>query len=109
MLQYINEGEFRSMTVQVTTDMQGDAVYFAIEMHCMTATLLIILRNMEGGKFNRYFIRAKLGRRRRAVVWRAYDPEFRREVALKILRQDLLDDTEVRERFEREIGLIANL
>ena len=44
-----------------------------------------------------------------AKVYRAYDPEFDREVALKILRQDMLDDTRVRERFERETRIIARL
>jgi serine/threonine protein kinase len=42
-------------------------------------------------------------------VYRAYDPLFKREVALKILNKELLDDPQVRERFERETRIIAKL
>ncbi len=44
-----------------------------------------------------------------ATVYRAYDPLFEREVALKILKRELLNDIQVRERFERETKIIAKL
>src|SRR6185503_17231506 len=60
-------------------------------------------------KFSRYEIREELGRGGMATVYRAYDPLFEREVALKILNRDMLDDSQVRERFERETKIIAKL
>jgi len=44
-----------------------------------------------------------------AQVYRAYDPLLEREVALKILKKDLLNEPEVRESFERETKIIAKL
>ena len=44
-----------------------------------------------------------------ATVYRAYDPMFEREVALKILKRESLNDPQVRERFERETKIIARL
>jgi serine/threonine protein kinase len=60
-------------------------------------------------KFSRYEIRQELGRGGMATVYRAYDPLFEREVALKLLNRELLDDPQVRERFERETKIIAKL
>ncbi len=64
---------------------------------------------MNEGNFNRYVIMDVLGQGGMATVYRAYDPLFEREVALKILRKELLNDTQVRERFERETKIIARL
>lgn len=44
-----------------------------------------------------------------AAVYRAYDPLFEREVALKILKKELLANSQIRERFERETKIIAKL
>jgi serine/threonine-protein kinase len=68
-----------------------------------------VLRNIGEEKFSRYLIQEELGRGGMAMVYRAYDPLFEREVALKILKQDGLNDTQVRERFERETKIIAKL
>jgi serine/threonine protein kinase len=78
-------------------------------MHCLLSALLVILRDMEAGKFNRYEIRGELGTGGMAEVYRAYDPEFDRVVALKILRREMLDDTRLRDRFWRETRIIARL
>ena len=60
-------------------------------------------------KFSRYEMREELGRGGMATVYRAYDPLFEREVGLKILNRELLNDPQVRERFERETKIIARL
>lgn len=64
---------------------------------------------MQPEKFSRYEIRRELGRGGMATVYLAYDPLFEREVALKLLKRELLDDPLVRERFERETKIIARL
>jgi serine/threonine protein kinase len=60
-------------------------------------------------KFKRYEIIEELGIGGMATVYRAYDPLFEREVALKVLKRELLEDPELRERFERETKIIARL
>ncbi len=60
-------------------------------------------------KFNRYEIREELGMGGMATVYRAYDPMFEREVALKVLKRELLEDKQLRGRFERETKIIAKL
>lgn len=64
---------------------------------------------MDEGKFSRYELREILGKGGMAEVYRAYDPYFDRDVALKILRREMLDDTRLKERFERETKIIAKL
>lgn len=60
-------------------------------------------------QIGRYIIKAELGRGGMATVYRAYDPSFDREVALKILPREMLHDPQFRTRFEREIKLVASL
>ncbi len=64
---------------------------------------------MGAEKFSRYELREELGQGGMATVYRAYDPMFEREVALKILKRESLNDSQVRERFERETKIIARL
>jgi serine/threonine protein kinase len=64
---------------------------------------------MSALKFSRYEIREELGVGGMATVYRAYDPTFEREVGLKILKKELLEDPQVRERFDRESKIIARL
>ena len=64
---------------------------------------------MDEERFSRYEIRKELSHGGIATVYRAYDPLFEREVALKILNKELLDDPQVRERFERETRIVAKL
>jgi eukaryotic-like serine/threonine-protein kinase len=78
-------------------------------MYHMSIVYLVILRRMSAEKFSRYELREALGHGGIATVYRAYDPQFEREVALKILNRELLDDPQVRERFERETRIIAKL
>jgi serine/threonine-protein kinase len=64
---------------------------------------------MQVEKFSRYEMKEELGQGGMAAVYRAYDPLFEREVALKILKRKLLNDPQVREGFERETKIIAKL
>ncbi len=57
----------------------------------------------------RYEIRAELGRGGMATVYRAFDPRFKREVALKVLPLQFMHDPQFRARFEREAEVIAAL
>ncbi|MCX7790017.1 MAG: protein kinase, partial [Chloroflexaceae bacterium] len=57
----------------------------------------------------RYQIRSELGRGGMAVVYRAYDPEAEREVAVKVLPRELLHDPAFRARFRREVEAVAAL
>jgi serine/threonine protein kinase/Tol biopolymer transport system component len=59
--------------------------------------------------FGRYIIKAKLGQGGMGSVFHAYDPNFRREVALKLLEKRLLHDTKFRRRFEREARAVAKI
>ena len=78
-------------------------------MYCLQPVSLVILGDMQVEKFSRYEIREELGQGGMAAVYRAYDPLFEREVALKILKQELLDNVQLRDRFERETKIIAKL
>ncbi len=44
-----------------------------------------------------------------ATVYRAYDPSFEREVAIKVLPREFLHDPQFHDRFKREIKTIAAL
>ncbi|HRQ38080.1 MAG TPA: protein kinase [Chloroflexota bacterium] len=59
--------------------------------------------------FGRYEIRREIGRGGMATVYLAYDPRFRREVALKALPHQFTHDPMFRTRFEREAQTIAAL
>lgn len=60
-------------------------------------------------KFGRYNVKSELGRGGMATVYRASDPSFDREVAIKVLPREMLHDPQFRSRFEREIKLVASL
>ena len=60
-------------------------------------------------KIGRYIILSELGRGGMATVYRAKDPSFDREVAVKVLPQTFLHDPQFRARFEREAKTIAAL
>ncbi len=64
---------------------------------------------MPPEKISRYIIKKELGRGGMATVYQAYDPNFERDVAIKILPQAFLHDPQFRTRFEREAKMVAAL
>ncbi len=64
---------------------------------------------MEGTPFGRYTLLAKLGQGGMGEVWRAYDTETARTVAIKLLPQNLVDDPSFQERFRREARIASAL
>jgi serine/threonine-protein kinase len=64
---------------------------------------------MIGRTIARYEIRSEIGRGGMAAVYLAYDPNFRRSVAVKLVSVNLRENPVFRERFEREARLIAKI
>ena len=64
---------------------------------------------MSPDKVGRYKIKSELGRGGMATVYRAFDPISNREVAIKILPRELVNNLITRARFKRELKLIASL
>lgn len=64
---------------------------------------------METRQFGRYKILSEVGRGGMAAVYRALDPAFDREVALKVLPAEMLHDPSFRARFQREARIVAAL
>ncbi len=64
---------------------------------------------MSTNVIGRYQIKSEIGRGGMATVYTAHDPHFDREVALRLLPREVLQDTEARARFEREAKTIAML
>ncbi len=62
-----------------------------------------------GSSLGRYLVTASLGAGGMGVVWRAVDSSLGREVALKVLPEEIADDSERHARFEREAKLLASL
>lgn len=58
---------------------------------------------------NRYQIMSEIGRGGMATVYRAHDPHFKRDVAIKVLPQQFIHDHMFRTRFAREAEAIAAL
>ena len=60
-------------------------------------------------RIGRYTLQGELGHGGMAAVYRAYDPSFKREVAIKILPREFLHEPTFRARFQREAQTIAAL
>ena len=77
---------------------------------CVNISISFILARMANPtKIGRYEIKSELGRGGMATVYRAYDPSFEREVAIKVLPREMMHDPQFRSRFEREIKMVAGL
>ncbi|MCP9272454.1 serine/threonine-protein kinase [Mycolicibacterium arenosum] len=64
---------------------------------------------MEGTPFGRYRLQHLIGRGGMGEVWRAYDVDTHRVVAIKLLPTDTATDDEFVERFRREARVAAGL
>jgi hypothetical protein len=64
---------------------------------------------VEGTAFGRYRLIELLGRGGMGEVWRAYDTETKRTVAIKVLPPHLADDSDFVRRFRREAEAAAQL
>ncbi|HUS94040.1 MAG TPA: protein kinase [Patescibacteria group bacterium] len=64
---------------------------------------------MSQNLIGRYTIIEEIGRGGMAYVYRGFDPRFKRDVAIKVLTRDLMDDATLIARFEREAQTIAAL
>ena len=60
-------------------------------------------------RLGKYELRERLGRSGMAEVWKAFDTQLQRYVAITILRADPRTDPDFMERFERESRIIASL
>lgn len=60
-------------------------------------------------KFGRYELRQRLGKGGMGEVWRAYDQQTKREVAIKVLPPRFAQDAGYRKRFKRESEIVARL
>jgi serine/threonine protein kinase len=56
-----------------------------------------------------FVIEAELGHGGMGVVYKAFDKEIKRPVAIKVMKEDRIDSQEAVERFRREIRLLGNL
>ena len=64
---------------------------------------------MTPEKIGRYEIKAEIGRGGMATVYRAQDPKFKRDVAIKVLPEQFLHDPNFLSRFNQEAQVIARL
>ncbi|MBN1660481.1 MAG: serine/threonine protein kinase [Anaerolineae bacterium] len=65
--------------------------------------------SLEGQNLGKYRVLEPLGRGGMARVYRAYHPQLDRYVAIKVLRSDLVEETEFLARFQREARAVAGL
>src|SRR5215472_12911322 len=67
------------------------------------------MMNTEPRQLGKYELCERLGHGGMGDVWKAFDPQLRRYVAIKLLRPDLQADPGFVARFKREAQLIASL
>ncbi len=67
------------------------------------------MADVLGTRLGRYEIRERIGRGGMATVYRAWDMNLERLVAVKVLHEHLAEDPDFKNRFEREAKLVAAL
>src|SRR5579864_3726279 len=63
----------------------------------------------EPRRLGKYELRERLNRSGIAEVWKGFDTQLQRYVAIKLLHADLQNDPEFLQRFVREARLVASL
>src|SRR6266550_272371 len=64
---------------------------------------------IEPRRLGKYELRERLGRGGMGEVWKAFDNQLQRNVAIKLLHADLQSDPSFVSRFQREAQVIASL
>ncbi len=67
------------------------------------------MADVLGSRLGRYDIRERLGRGGMATVYKGWDTNLDRWVAVKVLHDHLADESDFKQRFEREAKLVAAL
>ena len=60
-------------------------------------------------RLGKYELQERLGRGGMGEVWKAFDTQLQRHVAIKLLHTELQNDTSFTARFQREAQVIASL
>jgi serine/threonine protein kinase len=81
----------------------------AIKTKLQKKTTDMIPISLEGQTLGKYRILEPLGRGGMAQVYKAYHPNLDRYVAVKVLRSDLVEESEFLSRFRREARAVAAL
>ena len=64
---------------------------------------------MHPDRIGRYIIKEELGSGEMGAVYRAFDPSFNREVAIKVVPLEMMRNLKILARFKRELKMIASL
>jgi serine/threonine protein kinase len=64
---------------------------------------------IEPQYLGKYELQERLGRGGMGEVWKAFDPQLRRYVAIKVLNADLREEPDFVARFTHEAQLVASL
>jgi serine/threonine protein kinase len=75
----------------------------------MFRTLGAAHMDLLGTRLGRYELRERLGKGGMAIVYKGWDTNLERPVAIKVLHEYLVDDNDFRTRFEREAKVVASL
>ncbi len=65
--------------------------------------------NTGPGRLGKYELHERLGRGGSAEVWKSWDTQLQRYVAIKLLHADLQSDADFVKRFQREARVVASL